>query len=279
MKYALDELGSHPAVMGIDLYNEPTMATVKGLFLFERKYLTPFLQKAVEAIRENHRDLWIFFEPSALGPNQGFRTGLRRITDPRQGESRLVYFPHIYTLDLDIKGRYSGNPFHINLWSHIRSREMKRFNTPLMVGEFGLAEDKSGALDYLKEVLDRFDQLGSGWFYWSYDPGSWGITDSLGNDMAKADVLTRPYPMKIAGEAPRFSWNPVKKEFSLSYTFVPLGGNADKTEISLPNLCFPMGWVMENRGIEVSQIWEKDKHILTIIPQDCGKVDIILKSK
>ncbi|MEE4193975.1 MAG: cellulase family glycosylhydrolase, partial [Anaerolineae bacterium] len=146
---ALDALADHPAVIGIDLYNEPTMATLHGLLHFEQKYLTPLLQQLIDAIREKHKDLWIFFEPSALGPNQGFRSGLGKLHDPRKGNPRLVYFPHIYTLDLDIKGQYLGLPLFISFWAHQRKRETHRSHTPLMTGEFGLDENKPGALDYL----------------------------------------------------------------------------------------------------------------------------------
>lgn len=86
MVFALDELADHPAVIGIDIYNEPTMATLYGLFRFESEDLTPFTQKAINAIREKHKDIWIFFESSALGPNQGFHSKLGAFEDPRDGE-------------------------------------------------------------------------------------------------------------------------------------------------------------------------------------------------
>ena len=106
MMEAVDKLADHPAVIGIDLYNEPTMATLHGIRHFEKRYLTPFLQRMINEIRKKKNDLWIFFEPSALGPNQGFRSKLGKLTDPRPEEARLAYFPHIYTLDLDVKGKY-----------------------------------------------------------------------------------------------------------------------------------------------------------------------------
>jgi len=115
MVFALDELADHPALIGIDIYNEPTMATLYGLFRFERENLTPFTQKAINAIREKYNDIWIFFEPSALGPNQGFRSKLGTFEDPRDGEPRLVYFHisirSIWTLPINMQAPLSGSIF------------------------------------------------------------------------------------------------------------------------------------------------------------------------
>jgi endoglycosylceramidase len=118
--------------------------------------LTPFSQKAINSIREKNEELWIFFEPSALGANQGFRSGLGALTDPRVGEPRLVYFPHLYTLDLDIADRYIGWPLFINFWGHQRQKESQRFDSPMMVGEFGLNENQPGALSFLHDVLAMY---------------------------------------------------------------------------------------------------------------------------
>jgi endoglycosylceramidase len=122
---AVDTLADHPSVIGIDLYNEPTMASLHGIINFEKRYLTPLLQRLIDSIRVKHRDLWLFFEPAALGPNQGFSSKLGNLTDPRNGESRLVYFPHLYTLDLDIRGKYLGWPLFTSFWAHQTAKHLE----------------------------------------------------------------------------------------------------------------------------------------------------------
>jgi endoglycosylceramidase len=279
MMFALNTLADHPSVIGIDLYNEPTMANLYGLYRFERNDLTPFTQKAINAIRTKHNDLWIFFEPSALGVNQGFRSKLRGLTDPRDGEPRLVYFPHLYTLDLDIADKYAGWPLWISFWGHQRQEEVRRFGTPMMVGEFGLNENQPGALDFLRDVLAMYDKTTSGWFYWSYDRGSWGLQNQDGEENQKAGILLYPYPQKIAGTRPRFSWQWEERIFSLSFNAVTVNEQSQVTEIYLPPRSYPEGWKLINQGIEISQSFDSESNILSIQPQQPGEVRITIQAK
>ena len=277
MVFALDELADHPAVLGIDIYNEPTMATFYGLFRFESQNLTPFTQKAINAIREKHKDIWILFEPSALGPNQGFRSKLGTFEDPRDGEPRLAYFPHLYTLDLDITDKYLGFPILINFWASARQKEIRRFHTPLMVGEFGLSEEQPRALDFLLDVLPMYDAITSGWFYWSYDRGSWGLENSEGQENKKTDILVYPYPRKIAGTQPSFKWQRDKGVFSLSYSVEDV--SELPTEIYVPPRIWGDDWELTNHGVAISQSFDSENHILSIYPQEAGEVSITIHGR
>ena len=277
MVFALDQLADHSAVLGIDIYNEPTMANVYGLFSFESQNLTPFTQKSINAIREKHNDLWIFFESTALGANQGFNSKLGMFNDPREGESRLVFFPHLYTLDLDITDKYAGSPIWINFWGHARQKEAREFAMPMMVGEFGLNENQPGALDFLRDVLAMYNTTTSGWFYWSFDRGSWGMENSDGEENRKADVLIYPYPQKIAGTHPTFSWQQDEKVFSLSFSVVET--TALPTEIYIPPRSWPNGWELTNHGVEISQSFDEETNVLSIQPQAAGEVSFTIQGK
>ena len=277
MVFALDEFADHPAVLGIDIYNEPTMANLYGLYRFESQNLTPFTQKAINAIRAKHNDIWVFFESSALGANQGFRSKLGIFEDPREGEPRLVYSPHLYTLDLDITDKYAGWPIWINFWGHQRQKEARKFAIPMMVGEFGLNEDQPGALDFLQDTLAMYDTITSGWFYWSYDRGSWGLQNSDGEENKKADVLVYPYPQKIAGGHPTYSWQQDERVFSLSFSVAahtPL-----PTKIYLPPRSWPEGWELTNQGVEISQSFDAETNILSIQPWETGRVSFTIHGK
>jgi len=279
MMIVVDAFANHPAVIGIDLYNEPTMATLRGILHLERRYLTPLLQRAINAIRAKHNDIWLFFEPSALGPNQGFGSRLGRLKDPRKGEPRLVYFPHLYTLDLDIGGRYLGFPLFINFWAHQRQKEVRRFKTPLLVGEFGLNENQPGALKFLRDVLAMYDQITSGWFYWSYDRGSWGLQTQEGEEKQKTNVLVRPYPQRIAGIQSEFSWHPVRRIFSLSYNTMTSIDQSQVTEVYLPPRSWPEGWKLVNYGVDISHAFDSARNILSIEPKQTGEVKIGIQPK
>jgi endoglycosylceramidase len=279
MVFAVDTLADHPAVIGVDIYNEPTMANLYGLYRFENQNLTPFIQNAINGIRAKHNDIWIFFEPAALGPNQGFHSGLGSLDDPREGDSRLVYFPHLYTLDLDITDKYAGWPIWINFWGHQRQKEAHQFGMPMMVGEFGLNENQQGALDFLREVLVMYDKTTSGWFYWSYDPGSWGLQNQDGEENQKADLLIYPYPQKITGTQPSFSWQTEERIFSLSFSTLDTSENSLATEIYLPPRSWPNGWEMTSHGVEISQSFDTDTNILFIQPKQPGVISITIQDK
>ncbi len=133
MTEAVKYLGNHPTVVEIDLYNEPTFATIDGFLNLEEKYLTPFYQKAINKLRTINNDIWIFYESTAFGPNQGFKSDLGILSDPRKEDPRLVYYPQLYTLDLDINGEYMEKPKWINLWASSRQKEYKMYNTPMLI--------------------------------------------------------------------------------------------------------------------------------------------------
>lgn len=255
----------HPAVLGYDLYNEPFIGT-KNLFRFEAEILTPFYERLIERIRAVDQDSWIFFEPITLGVNTAlFPSGLGVVKDFREGDKRLVYFPHIYTLDLDFGEGYIGNPIFINQWEEHRIRELEDQSAPLLIGEWGFDETKPGSMDYFSEVVAMADRITSGWTYWAYEPGTWGLTDQDGNESLKVNVLVRAYPQRIAGEPESWSWDRDAKVFSLVFT--QKAGVSGPTEIYVPaGRFFPNGWklsVSDPAGSWACR-WDAKKGILEL---------------
>ena len=123
-----------------------------------------------------------------------------------------------------------------------------------------------------------YDKITSGWFYWSYDRGSWGLQDQDGAEMKKVAVLVRPYPRKIAGEQPSFRWRPEQQIFSLAYHCAPVGGAA-VTEVYLPPRSWPAGWELVNLGVEISHSFDSETNILSLEPQQAGEVNLIIQAK
>ena len=256
----------HPAVLGYDLYNEPFIGT-KGLFRFEGEILTPFYELLIERIRTVDQDSWIFFEPITLGVNPAlFPSGLGVLKDYREGEKRLAYFPHIYTLDLDFGDGYIGNPFFINQWEKHRIRELEVQNTPMLIGEWGFDETKPGSMDYFSEVVSMADRVTSGWTYWAYEPGTWGLTDQDGNESLKVNVLVRAYPQRVAGQPESWSWDLEARVFSLVFSEKP--GVTGATEIYVPaGRFYPDGWRLSvsdpEGGWECR--WDEEREILQLV--------------
>jgi hypothetical protein len=62
-----------------------------GLFLLVNSIPpAPRARRFTDAIRGADPHAWIFVEPMAVGPNQGFRSRLPRLQDPRSGGTRLI---------------------------------------------------------------------------------------------------------------------------------------------------------------------------------------------
>ena len=259
----------HPAVIGYDLYNEPTMATKEAL-AFEKRYLQPFYQELIHAIRTEDSDNWIFYEPTALGANQGFKSRLGKLDDPRPGEARLVYFPHIYTLDLDLRGKYLGIPLFLTSWAAKRNREAKRQDAPMLIGEFGLDGSQPGAIDFLDEVMKISDKILSGWAYWAYTKGgSWSPINKDGSEQEKMDILMRPYPQCVAGQPISYGYDRKKETFWLR--FIPDSDIDAPSKIYLPENIYPEGGSIETDMPENKwhTEWDEITRVLQIFAGEC----------
>jgi endoglycosylceramidase len=254
----------HPAVIGYDLYNEPTMAT-KEMLSFEGKYLQPFYEELIKEIRKVDEKNWIFYEPTALGANQGLSSRLDILEDPRQGEPRLVYFPHIYTIDLDVMGKYIGWPVFLSKWASARNREVERQQAPMLVGEFGLNLQDPGAIDFMQDALDMMDQTSSGWAYWAYmKKDKWSPFNDDDSNKEARDMMVRPYPQLVAGQPVSYGYDVEKERFWLNFISDPKIKAA--TEIYLPEKNYPKGWdlkIDQNKDLWKTK-WIEERNILQV---------------
>ncbi|RLD83758.1 MAG: hypothetical protein DRJ07_06075 [Bacteroidetes bacterium] len=258
------EFKDHPAVLGYDLYNEPTMAT-KEAFSFEERYLQPFYEKLIPAIRKVDSENWIFYEPSALGVNQGLRSGLDVLKDPRQGEPRLAYFPHLYTIDYDVYDRYIGFPIFISKWAASRNIEVKKQKAPMLIGEMGVNQTSTGSPEFMEEVLNMFDKTSSGWAYWAYvKKDKWSPFNDDGSNMDARNLVVRPYPQSVAGQPSSYGFEIETGKFWLD--FYADSNIKVPTEVYIPKRHYTNGW-----DIKIDQDeklwktnWDENKRVLQI---------------
>jgi hypothetical protein len=124
-----------------------------------------------------------------------------------------------------------------------------------------------------------YDQITSGWFYWSYDRTDWGLHNDEWEDLEKTDLLVRPYPQKIAGTNPRFNWQSDERVFSLTFRTANTDGKPRLTEIYLPPRSWPKGWELVNHGSEIKQTFDSVRNILLIEPTRPGEVKIRIQSE
>ncbi len=206
-----------PAVLGYDLMNEPFGGTRE--LAFEGPTLTPFYQRLIDAIRQVDTRHWIFAEPASVPANQGLASSLGALHDTR---GKVAFAPHLYPLALDLGGAYSGLTkltvqAEMALWKQSMTATARRLGLPLWTGEYGAVS--SG--EYVDDATALFDQMITGWAYWSNEPGTIGPI---------AANLARPYPRAIAGNPTRVALT--GRTLTVSWTTRP--GAHGPTEVWFP---------------------------------------------
>jgi endoglycosylceramidase len=267
----------HPAVLGYDILNEPSPGTAFDILntptgpmpAFERDRYAPFLQRVIDAIRAEDSDAWIFFEPTVSMPAAGLPTYLPKLADPRAGEPRLAYFPHLYSPSLETGGGY--NPQFdrtVPDWDTERRKELLRHQAPMLIGEFGATDAPPGSLDYLADVLDMADEITSGWTVWDYQPvtGGYSFIDGAKNEKpGKLDLLVRGYPRAVAGKLVWYDWVSEEKLLLVYYREAP--GVTGPTELAVPaTRHYPGGFEVHSSDRDGSWSWsfDPDREIVTV---------------
>lgn len=255
-----ERFADNEAVVAYDLMNEPYGGTIQGA-AFEAGPLTHLYQLTVDAIREVDESTWACLEPQAMGFNWGLPSGLGKVNDPREGDPRIAFCPHLYPLPMDLGDGFSGDSrglveSTVGGWRANTLRTAEALgNVPIILGEFGLDTNLEGALDYVDLVYSTSDAAGIGIAYWSRDPGSWGPYESDGTPRNLIGVLNRAYPRAVAGQLHNWTSNPD----SLEILVTPDGNVTAPSEVYLPAEGFPDGGVVAG-GTVVS--WDPELRIL-----------------
>jgi endoglycosylceramidase len=259
----------HPAVLGYDIMNEPwpgSLVSDPDPAAFDTGPYREFLERAIAAIRAVDPDGWIFFEPHPYGPSFGLPSYIPVLDDPRPGENRLAYFPHYYSILVDIFGYYDPeSDDSIEEWRVNRRAESLAQRAPLLIGEWGTWAEVVKVEQYLKEVARMADGATSGWAYWSYDlGGGWSPIDANRNETLQADIIVRAYPQRIAGTPRIIDYDPESRVFRL--VFSEKAGVSGPTEIYIPKSRFyPEGFDLEVSDPPGSwqATWDPDREILS----------------
>lgn len=249
----------HPALLGFDLINEPSGGSAIDLneitrgvatgptsttSVFDQTRLIPFYQRLIERIRAVDADHWIFFEPRFGAAGSGAVQYFPRLTDPRAGEPRIAYAPHLYSFSYEAASSYSTSDHTVARWEAARIEESRTQNVPIVMGEFGMDRTFPGAVQYLDDVLEMADRQRISWAYWAYTPGTWGFWDpATMTEQSNIDQLVRVYPQRVAGTPTAWSWDRTTHVFTLA--FDARAGVTGPTEIFLPaDRFFPGGYVV-----------------------------------
>jgi endoglycosylceramidase len=289
----VERFKDHPAVIGYDILNEPSPGSALDLAdltytapdspaaEFDRTKLTDFYQRVINAIREVDEDGWILYEPRYAAPANGQASFIQPLEDPREGEPRVVYAPHLYSISMEFSEGYSpGTDETLADWEANRNLETEAQRSPLLCGEWGFDPAWENADVFMREVLDLYDRMMASWTYWSYDPGGWGIweSDEDGNfagERDNANDLVRPYPRAIAGIPRSYRYDPETGAFEL--VFDPSPSATLPSEIYVPAMRhYPNGWSLT--GCEEAEgctwNWKPDTEILEISTNRTTRVEL-----
>lgn len=257
---------SEPGVLGYDLLNEPwagsqagTCTTTGGCPRFYRQYLQPFENMVAASIHSVDRVHKVVFEPDDLassGPHLDSSGPQSWLTPPTPAGANAVYSFHMLCSfnSSATKSLSCDNEMNANLAS------AARLHAPLFIGEDGGCH----GLSQSAHVVRYSDAARVGWIHWAWksthQDNSGGIDscDSMfhnDGDLAtlvqsKADLLSEPYPMAIAGTPSAYGFDPSTDTFSLTYTPDP-SIKAPTVVFSAP-LHYPSGYRIEVRGAHVT---------------------------
>jgi aryl-phospho-beta-D-glucosidase BglC (GH1 family) len=173
-------------VAGYDIFNEAHPLPIPPR-IFEKSYLWPFFQHAIQAIGTvdpNH----LFFTEGILLLT--LNTAVVHLRAPN-----VVYGTHLYEGSL-VPPFWTGDSTLLRRRFQQRAAEAAQVPAPLWIGEMGYDWTQPGALSYADAALDEGDDLGIGWAWWQWRENRyWGIRDAAGQlvNIKALRHLARPY--------------------------------------------------------------------------------------
>lgn len=262
----------HPAVIGHDIINEPW----PGMLGTEVASVTGFQQRMINAIREVDTDSYILVEPLAMLANMGLPGGLDGgMTDPRTGESRLVYAPHLYDPGMDTGDTYDdANRAYLEAWRTSNVDLYAQANgMPLLVGEWGVGTDAQDFIDknkkrYIQEMNTLMDNATAGWMSWQYEEVDGGAFDMVNRAGEGRDYLVneqiRAYPHAVAGHITEYRFVQEAKHMVLKYE--NRAGVSGTTDIFVPADKMGAGWEVKSSDPagSWSYSWDAATNMLSI---------------
>jgi endoglycosylceramidase len=232
----------HPAVLGFDPMNEPYWGSFP-LDVHEESRLGPLYENVVGKVRAQAQQWLAFLEPSSAR-NLGLPTHL-----PEFSFDRIVYAPHSYNSEAE-SGRGFDPAARQALLDNVQKfpGEAAKWDAAVWIGEYGGDADDPGIFEYMSAQYDAAGAIGASQMYWEYGKNSgYGFLDPAGNEKPElARALVRPYPERVNGHSPSWSFNATTRTFHLS--FYPVAGSEAPTEIVVPQRVYPEGYEVDCDG-------------------------------
>ncbi|MBI4616555.1 MAG: cellulase family glycosylhydrolase [Planctomycetes bacterium] len=205
-------LGTHPAVIGYDLMNEPHPGTARP-GEFERERYVPWLARLADRLQAITPDRIVFLEPVTLNPTPiHLYAGL---AGPRR-----VWAPHYYDPLVETTMAYRS-PFPARVAIGLFSRRALAAGFPLFFGEWGMVQGWDRSADYVRDMASLFDRYRAGWCWWAWDRedgAGFGLLAADGSLGPAGKWLVRAYPLATAGTPRSWRCDPAAGTFEMTWT-------------------------------------------------------------
>ncbi|MEI5103778.1 cellulase family glycosylhydrolase [Streptomyces sp. PmtG] len=228
-----DRFGTHPALLGYDLINEPMGELRAGEDLagaarrIEATQITPMYRRLAKAIRTQDRRSWLFVEPTPI-VGEGVPTGLGRIDD-----ERVLYAPHFYNTAMEAGADYDPAVGWIERYERAVTAYPRAHQVPVVVGEWGpLNSQLPHMRRFYDDALASLNRYSSGWagYVWCYG-GGYCALDGDGGFRPNKERTATPYAPAVAGTVREDAFDAADGTYRLRFLADRRSGTS---ELSLP---------------------------------------------
>lgn len=209
------------------IYSQVVCAVQEMNQLFESTILMDMYTKVASAIREVDQEHIIFVEHSYFS-NPGVPSGIERIVyADGSKEEKMAYAAHGYDLVVDTDAYTNASNERVEYLFDLCNYTAKRLDMPLLIGEWGAFHGTdSSFVEQTRVILKKFEEYKCSQTFWARYGGI--------EEHAFFNELIRPYPMAVAGDLDAYSFDPVARQFSCSWT--ESGQGEHVSEFYLPGL-------------------------------------------
>lgn len=238
-------LAKYDNIIGFDPLNEPFWGSYP-IPMFEADRLAPFYGEVIRAVRSAAPSWLVFAEPSG-SRNAGFGSYFPKL--PFEG---VVYSPHAYDPTAESGSGFDPSHRESMLQKIADMRvEADAIGAALFIGEYGGVADKPGIAEYMTAAYDGAGAAAASSTYWAYDKDDgYGILRADGSEKKElTDVLTRPYPERVAGKLLSYGFDASTRTATIIWE--PDESVDAPTEIRVPQRVYPGGAIVECGGCTV----------------------------
>lgn len=234
----------HPAVVMVDLFNEPYGGLIPPLLL-ETAYLHPYYRKLAAAIREIDPDIVVGFQPELY-----HSLGVPVPATQAIGIDNAIFLPHNYTaayfLQRVTPAYLPGQDLLTQLDFQLTAEDARTLGTPMLIGETGWT--RTTAVDgvegpvpstapdappkfarSLQRIANRL-KIGWTWFAYSSVDTAYGIAVDDVVDAPLMRELATPFPRAVGGRIDTLSFDRGTRRYEQRIA----QSGAQAAEIALP---------------------------------------------